>query len=106
MQRDWEIATKEFIGSNGKVEKLLAERVKWQKNDNGKMVMAAIPNSTFEIKADLVLFAISFAVLFLSGPIENYSLAKDSRKYSGNTADYLTSKTMYMLQEMSGGDSR
>ena len=106
-QRDWEIATKEFIGSNGKVEKLLAERVKWQKNDNGKMVMAAIPNSTFEIKADLVLFAMGFLGPVSSGPIENYSLAKDSRgNILANTADYLTSKNnVYAAGDVRRGQS-
>lgn len=54
-QRDWSVATKRFEGANGKVEKLIAARVEWR---DGKM--QEIPNSEFEIKADLVLLAMGF----------------------------------------------
>jgi len=54
-QRDWSVATKEFIGSNGKVEKLRAVRVEWK---DGKM--SEIAGSEFELKADLVLLAMGF----------------------------------------------
>ncbi len=54
-QRDWSIATKRLEGSNGKVEKLIAVRVEWR---DGKM--QEVPDSEFEIKADLVLLAMGF----------------------------------------------
>lgn len=54
-QRDWSITTKRLEGSNGKVEKLIAARVEWR---DGKM--QELPNSEFEIKADLVLLAMGF----------------------------------------------
>lgn len=54
-QRDWSVATKRLEGRNGKVEKLIAVRVEWR---DGKM--QEIPNSEFEIKADLVLLAMGF----------------------------------------------
>ncbi|MCY7389248.1 MAG: FAD-dependent oxidoreductase, partial [Burkholderiales bacterium] len=53
--RDWAVATKEFIGKNGKVEKLKAVRVEWR---DGKM--QEIAGSEFEMKADLVLLAMGF----------------------------------------------
>lgn len=54
-QRDWAITTKRLEGKNGKVEKIIAARVKW-KNEK----MYEIQNSEFEIKADLVLLAMGF----------------------------------------------
>ena len=54
-ERDWSVATKEFVGQNGKVEKLKAVRVAWK---DGRM--QEVPGSEFEMKADLVLLAMGF----------------------------------------------
>jgi glutamate synthase (NADPH/NADH) small chain len=54
-ERDWAVATKRFEGKNGKVEKLVACRVEWK---DGKM--QELPNSEFEMKADLVFLAMGF----------------------------------------------
>jgi glutamate synthase (NADPH/NADH) small chain len=54
-ERDWSIATKRLEGKGGKVEKLIAARVEWK---DGKMV--EVPDSEFELKADLVLLAMGF----------------------------------------------
>jgi len=54
-ERDWAVATKRLEGKGGKVEKLIAARVEWK---DGKMV--EVPDSEFEMKADLVLLAMGF----------------------------------------------
>jgi len=54
-ERDWSVATKRLEGKGGKVEKLIAARVEWK---DGKMV--EVPDSEFEMKADLVLLAMGF----------------------------------------------
>ena len=41
--RDWAVATKRFEGRDGKVEKLVAARVEWQKDANGAMKMVEVP---------------------------------------------------------------
>ena len=72
-ERDWSVATKRFEGKNGKVEKLIGVRLEWQ---NGKMT--EVPNSEFEMKADLVLLAMGFvspAQQILSG----FGIEKDAR---------------------------
>ncbi|MCX7193461.1 MAG: glutamate synthase subunit beta [Proteobacteria bacterium] len=84
--RDWAIATKEFIGSNGKVEKLRAVRVEWQ---NGKMI--EIAGSEFELKADLVFLAMGF-VSPVQKVLEAFGVEKDARgNIKANTDDYRTS---------------
>lgn len=84
--RDWAIATKEFIGSNGKVEKLRAVRVEWKE---GRMVEVA--GSEFELKADLVFLAMGF-VSPVQKVLDAFGLEKDGRgNIKANTDDYRTS---------------
>jgi glutamate synthase (NADPH) small chain len=69
--RDWSVATKKFVGSNGKVEKLIAARVEW-KDQGGQMRMQEVPNSEFDIKADLVLLAMGFLGPVQQGLLEQF----------------------------------
>jgi glutamate synthase (NADPH) small chain len=76
-ERDWSVATKKFVGSNGKVEKLIAARVEWK---DGKM--QEVPNSEFEMKADLVLLAMGFLGPVQQGLLEQFGalgVEKDPR---------------------------
>ena len=58
--RDYDILTKSFSGSNGRVEKLHAVRVEWTSGENGRYNMEEVPGSEFEVEADLVLLAMGF----------------------------------------------
>jgi glutamate synthase (NADPH/NADH) small chain len=89
-QRDWSIATKSFIGEDGKVTGLKAVRLDWK---DGKM--SEIPGSEFEMKADLVLLAMGF-VSPVQKLLDVFGVEKDAR---GNAkaategdASYATSK--------------
>jgi glutamate synthase (NADPH/NADH) small chain len=73
-ERDWAVATKEFVGNNGKVEKIRAARVAWK---DGKMV--EMPDSEFEMKADLVLLAMGFLGPLQQGLLEQVGADKDAR---------------------------
>jgi glutamate synthase (NADPH/NADH) small chain len=71
--RDWSVATKRFEGKNGKLEKLIGVRLEWK---DGKMT--EMPNSEFEMKAELVFLAMGFvspAQQILSG----FGIEKDQR---------------------------
>ena len=72
-ERDWAVATKRFEGKNGKVEKLIACRVEWK---DGKM--SEVPNSEFEMKADLVLLAMGF-VSPVAQVLDAFGVDKDAR---------------------------
>jgi len=72
-QRDWSVATKRLEGKNGKVEKLIAVRLEWK---DGKMV--EVPDSEFELKADLVLLAMGF-VSPVQQVLEAFGVDKDAR---------------------------
>jgi glutamate synthase (NADPH) small chain len=90
--RDWAVATKRFEGRDGNVEKLIASRVEWQKDERGAMKMVEVPGSEFEIKADLVLLAMGFTGPSSTGLLEQFGVERDARSnVKANTDDYRTS---------------
>jgi glutamate synthase (NADPH/NADH) small chain len=105
--RDWAVATKRFEGSNGKVEKLVAARVEWQKNANGQMVMQEVPGSEFEMKADLVLLAMGFLGPVQTGLVDQLGVSKDPRgNVAANTDSYRTSQPkLFAAGDMRRGQS-
>jgi glutamate synthase (NADPH/NADH) small chain len=72
-ERDWAVATKRLEGKGGKVEKLIACRVEWK---DGKM--SEVPDSEFEMKADLVLLAMGF-VSPVANVLDAFGVEKDAR---------------------------
>jgi glutamate synthase (NADPH) small chain len=90
-QRDWAVATRRFEGRDGRVEKLVAVRVEWQKEPNGQMRMVEVPGTEFEMKADLVLLAMGFTGPSSGGLIEQFAVARDPRSnVQASTDDYRT----------------
>jgi len=90
-QRDWAVATKRFEGESGRVTKLVAVRVEWRR-DGGAMRMVEIPDSEFEIGADLVLLAMGFTGPGESGLVEQFGVERDARSnVKAATDDYRTS---------------
>ncbi|MGH1361591.1 MAG: glutamate synthase subunit beta [Burkholderiaceae bacterium] len=77
-ERDWSITTKEFRGKNGKVTSLVGCRVEWTKGEDGRMQMTEVEGSEFEMKADLVLFAMGF-VSPVGGILDAFGVEKDGR---------------------------
>jgi glutamate synthase (NADPH/NADH) small chain len=73
VERDWSIASKEFLAENGKVKALKAVRLEWR---DGKPLEVA--GSEFEIPTDLVLLAMGF-VSPLQSLLEELGVKKDAR---------------------------
>ena len=80
-ERDWAVATKRFEGRDGKVEKLIGCRVEW---NEGKM--QEVPNSEFEMQADLVLLAMGF-VSPVGQVLDAFGVEKDTRGNAKATTD-------------------
>ncbi|AYR26072.1 glutamate synthase subunit beta [Herbaspirillum rubrisubalbicans] len=80
-QRDFAVTTKRLEGKGGKVEKLIAARVEFK---DGKMV--EVPDSEFEIKADLVLLAMGF-VSPVQQVLDAFGVEKDARGNAKATTD-------------------
>ncbi|HET8585551.1 MAG TPA: glutamate synthase subunit beta [Casimicrobiaceae bacterium] len=101
--RDWSVATKRFEGADGRVERLVAVRVEWQRDGSGATRMVEVPGSEFALQADLVLLAMGF-----TGPadlplFEQFGIARDARSnVKANTDDYRTS----VAKVFAAGDMR
>ena len=90
--RDWAVATKRFEGRNGRVEKLVAARVEWQKDAAGQPRMVEMPDTEFELPADLVLLAMGFLGPVQEGLLAQLGVERDPRSnVRANTDDYQTS---------------
>jgi glutamate synthase (NADPH/NADH) small chain len=73
VERHFAVATKRFEGKNGKLEKLVGCKVEWV---DGKMI--EVPDSEFEMKADLVLLAMGF-VSPVQQVLDAFGVQKDAR---------------------------
>ena len=71
--RDWSIATKEFVGENGKVKALRTVKLDWKDG-----MMSEVPGSESTLPADLVLLAMGF-VSPVQSVLDSFGVEKDSR---------------------------
>jgi len=102
-QRDWAVATKRFEGRDGRVTKLVAVRVEWQKGADGQTRMVEVPGSEFELEADLVLLAMGFLGPVRKGLLEQLGVACDARgNVQADTEGYRTS----VAKVFAAGDMR
>jgi glutamate synthase (NADPH/NADH) small chain len=99
-ERDWSVATKAFLGENGKVKTLRAAKLDWK---DGKPV--EVPGSEFEMPADLVLLAMGF-VSPAKSVLEALGVAQDVR---GNARAGTEGKLAYRTsvdKVFAAGDTR
>ena len=90
--RKWSIFTKRFIGKDGGVRKISCAKVDFSKKDpNGCPIMQEVPNSDFEIEADLVIIAVGFVHPEHKGIISKLKLNLDERGNIKTGPDYMTS---------------
>jgi glutamate synthase (NADPH) small chain len=99
-ERDWAIATKEFIGQNGKLKALKAVHLEWK---DGKM--SEISGSEFEIRADLVLLAMGFTNP-LAQVLDAFGVEKDARGNAKATTDGAGCYQTNVKKVFAAGDMR
>jgi tetratricopeptide (TPR) repeat protein len=91
-ERDWAVLTKRALGANGRDEALECVRVAWAQGADGRWAMQEMPDSGFELKADLVLLAMGFLGPRRAGMVEQSRIGLDPRgNIAANTLDYRTS---------------
>jgi glutamate synthase (NADPH/NADH) small chain len=105
--RDWSVLTKRATGEGGRVAGLDCVRVDWAKGPGGRVVMQEISDSTFNLKADLVLLAMGFLGPRRPGMIEQSGIELDPRgNVRANTIDYSTSvPKLFAAGDMRRGQS-
>jgi glutamate synthase (NADPH/NADH) small chain len=98
-RRDWSVMTRNFSGRNGRVEKLDCVRVDEKFKE--------IPNSEFELRADLVLLAMGFLGPVQEGMIKDLGLELDARgNVKATTLDYHASRPkVFAAGDMRRGQS-
>jgi NAD(P)H-dependent glutamate synthase small subunit len=86
-RRDWSVMTKEFVGEEGAVKKVRCVKVAWA-DENGACIPKEVPNSGFELEADLVLLAMGFV------HPEHGSLVRDLALEIGERGNVAVSKDL------------
>jgi glutamate synthase (NADPH/NADH) small chain len=99
-ERLWSVNTKAFTG-NGAVSAIQACAVEWAR-EGGRMVMADVPGSAFEIGADLVLLAMGFTHVVQDGVVAGFGLELDARGNVKTQGSFHTSNP----KVWAAGDSR
>jgi len=100
VNRDWSIATKEFIGEGGKVKALRTVRLDWK---DGKVSEA--PGSESTMPADLVLLAMGF-VSPVPSVLEAFGVEKDARGNAKATTDGKGCYATSVAKVFTAGDMR
>jgi glutamate synthase (NADPH/NADH) small chain len=100
VSRDWSIATKAFVGENGKVKKLKAVRLAWK---DGKPV--EVPGSEFEMPAEFVLLAMGF-VSPLQSMLDEFGVEKDARGNAKAATEGQGSYATSVAKVFAAGDLR
>ena len=94
-ERDFAVATKGFVGREGRVEKLRAVRLRGGDPDpaTGRRPLRELPGSEFAIPADLVLLAMGFLHPTRAGLLEDLDLRLDGRgNIEADTRRFATSE--------------
>ena len=78
--RRWNVATRGFFGSDGRVQGIEAEEVEWELSPTGRpLKFAAVAGTTERIRADLVLLAMGFTGVPKHGIAEELKLELSPR---------------------------
>jgi glutamate synthase (NADPH/NADH) small chain len=111
VERDWAVTTKRFNGDgNGNVASLTCARVHWQKDEaSGQMKMMEVEGSEFEVKAELVLFAMGF-VSPVASVLEAFGVERDPRgnaraSTEGEGAYHTNRENIFAAGDMRRGQS-
>jgi glutamate synthase (NADPH/NADH) small chain len=106
-ERDFAVATRRALGSNGRLEALECARLEWTAGPDGRTRMTEIAGSEFSLKADLVLLAMGFLGPHHDGLLEQAAVAIDPRgNVAADVTDYRTStENIFACGDMRRGQS-
>ena len=99
-EREFAIATKEFVGTKGKLTALRTVRVEWK---DGKMI--EVPGSEKDVKADLVLLAMGF-VSPVASVLEAFGVERDARGNAKAATDSAQAYKTNVDKVFAAGDMR
>jgi glutamate synthase (NADPH/NADH) small chain len=89
-ERMFNISTKRFMVEKGRVGRLAAVHVEWHAH-GGRYEMVEVPDSEFELEAQLVLLAMGFVHVAHEGLVEELGLELNNRKNIAIDGNFMTS---------------
>ena len=98
--RDWSVASKAFIGENGRLKALKAVRLDWRDGQPKE-----IPGSEFEIPCDLVFLAMGFTQPAVT-VLDAFGVARDGRGNARATTDGTDCYATNVPKVFAAGDMR
>ncbi|HEY5290038.1 MAG TPA: glutamate synthase subunit beta [Caulobacteraceae bacterium] len=102
-ERDFAVATRRALGSNGAIEALECIRLEWTTGADGRLAMTEVAGSEFTLKADLVLLAMGFLGPRPDCVVADCGVALDARgNVAAEVSDYRTS----VAKVFAAGDMR
>ncbi len=106
-ERDWAVLSKRVIGRDGKAEALECVRVEWAQSADGRLHMQEVADSTFQLKADLILLAMGFVSPRKQGLLDQANVELDGRgNVKATVSDYKTSQeNVFSCGDMRRGQS-
>jgi glutamate synthase (NADPH) small chain len=91
-ERLWSATAKEFVGHEGRIQKLRCVKVRWSAPDAaGRSLFSEVPGSEFDLKADLVLLAMGFLHAEHGPLVRDLELRTDERGNIQVSNDVMTS---------------
>ncbi|MBX2868974.1 MAG: glutamate synthase subunit beta [Acidiferrobacterales bacterium] len=108
--RLWDVITKEFIGDgSGNLQSIRCAKVAWKMVD-GNWKMEEIPDSEFELKAELVTLAMGFVHPVYQGMLEDLDITVDGRgnidaAFEGEKAFHTNIDGVFAAGDMRRGQS-
>jgi glutamate synthase (NADPH/NADH) small chain len=99
-QREFAIATKEFVGMNGKLTGLKTVHLEWK---GGKM--SEVPGTEKEVPADLVLLAMGFTAP-VGSVLEAFGVERDNRGNAKAATDFIGGYETNVPKVFAAGDMR
>ena len=99
-QREFAIATKEFVGKNGKLTGLKTVHLEWK---GGKMT--EVPGTEKEVPADLVLLAMGFTAP-VGSVLEAFGVERDGRGNAKAGTDFIGGYETNVPKVFAAGDMR
>ena len=106
-ERHWSVLTKKFVGKDGHLEKLSCAKVEFPKSaKKGCPLIREVPDSQFEIEADLVILAVGFLHPEREGLLNKLGVKLDKRGNVETSEDFMTSKKgIFSAGDMRRGQS-
>jgi glutamate synthase (NADPH/NADH) small chain len=107
-KREFSVLSKEFIGSKNQIQKIKIVRVEFENPDpkTGLRNMMEIPNSEFEVEADLVLLAMGFTGAVKNNLIHEMDIKLNDRNNIETDNNFMTSiEGIFAAGDMRRGQS-